>query len=69
MWVPVCVSEFHFTVIMRGGWKLTHLLYLPSERSETGGYTVFTFVRLCVCLCALSPVFNNHSPLANICTL
>jgi len=24
---------------------------LPSERSETGGYTVFTFVCLSVCLC------------------
>ena len=41
------------------------LLYPPSERTETGGYTVFTFVCLsvclsvCVCLCALSPVFNS----------
>ena len=26
------------------------LLYPPSERSETGGYTVFTYVCLCVCL-------------------
>jgi len=25
--------------------------YPPSERSETGGYTVFTFVCLSVCLC------------------
>ena len=29
-------------------------LYLPSERSETGGYYVFTFVCLSVCLCARS---------------
>jgi len=30
-------------------------LYLPSERSETGGYTVFTYMCLCVCAaCALS---------------
>jgi len=27
------------------------LLYPPSERSETGGYTVFTFVCVCVCVC------------------
>jgi len=26
--------------------------YPPSERSETGGYTVFTFVCMSVCLCA-----------------
>ena len=31
-----------------------NLLYPPSERSETGGYTVFTSVCLSVCLCALT---------------
>ena len=31
-----------------------NLLYWPSERSETGGYIVFTFVCLCVCVCAHS---------------
>ena len=42
-------------------WGQTRLLYPSSERSETGGYTVFTFVCLsvCVCVCALSPVFNS----------
>jgi len=30
------------------------LLYPPSERSETGGYTVLTFVCLCVCICVHS---------------
>ena len=34
------------------------LLYAPSERSETGGYTVFTFVCLCVCLCALGSSYR-----------
>jgi len=34
-------------------------LYPPSERSESGGYTAFTFVCLRVCLCALSAVFNS----------
>jgi len=29
----------------------TQLLYPPSEWTETGGYTVFTFVCLCVCVC------------------
>jgi len=27
------------------------LLYLRSERSKTGGYTVFTFVCVSVCVC------------------
>jgi len=34
-------------------------LYLPSEQSLTGGYTVFTFGCLSVCVFALSPVFNS----------
>jgi len=34
-------------------------LYPPSEWSETGWYTVFTFVCLCVCLWALSPIGLN----------
>jgi len=33
-------------------WALHGLLYLPSERSETVGDYVFTFV--CVCVCAHS---------------
>ena len=48
------------------------LLHLPSEQSETGGYTVFTFVCPSVCLDALTPVFNNvamwrwhHAAIAN----
>ena len=36
---------------------------------QTGGYTVFSFVCLCVCLWALSPVFNSVHHLADICTL
>ena len=35
-------------------YRTTSLLYLPSEWSKTGGYTVFTFVCLCECLCAHS---------------
>jgi len=35
------------------------LLYPPSEQSETSRYAVFTFLCLCACLCALSPVFNR----------
>jgi len=42
--------------------NFTKFLYPPSERSETGGYTVLPFVCLCVCVCA-------HSVLADICTL
>jgi len=39
---------------------LFQYLYLPiSERSETGGDYVFTFVRVCVCLCALSSIGLN----------
>jgi len=40
-------------------------LYPPSEWSETDGYTIFTFVCLCVCLFALSPVFNSVCPSHN----
>ena len=28
-----------------------NLLSPPSERSDTGGYTVFTFVCVCLCVC------------------
>jgi len=51
----VSSSSFHFVTVLVGG----KLLYPPSERSETSGYSVFTFVCLSVCLCALSPVFNS----------
>ena len=43
------------------------LLYPPSERSETGGYYVFTFVRPSVCLsvCAhMAAVFRPLMPIA-----
>jgi len=33
------------------------LLYPPSERSETGGYTVCTFVCVCVSVCVS---VSNH---------
>jgi len=42
-------------------WFVVDLLYPPSERSETGGYTVFT-LSVCVCVC-------ERSVLADICTL
>jgi len=37
-------------------------LYPPSERSETGGYTVFTFVCLCVCVVTVKRwvIENDH---------
>jgi len=35
------------------------VLYPPSKRSETGGYTVFTFV--CLCVSVSTPVFNSVS--------
>jgi len=35
-----------------------YLLYLPSERSETSRYAVFTFVCLCVCV---HSVYNTHT--------
>jgi len=43
------------------------LLYPPNERGETGRYTVITFVCLCVCLCALSPVFNSAVQAMYVC--
>ena len=43
----VQVFMFYIIVFHHCVW----LLYPPSERSETGGYTVFTFVCLSVCLC------------------
>ena len=43
------------------------LLYPPSERSETGRYTVFIFVCLgvCVCVSVSTPVFNSVCPSHN----
>jgi len=37
------------------------LLYLPSERSETGRYTVFTFVCLCVCEHSVQTLYSDGS--------
>jgi len=44
-------------------------LYPLSERSETGGYTVFTFVSLSVCLCVSVRTQSSLQHLADICTL
>jgi len=54
----------HVSVLSQAQTFLTYLglslsLYPPSEGSATGGYTIFTFVCLSVCLCALSPAFNS----------
>jgi len=40
-----------FDVYADGELFFVVFLYLPSEPSETGGYTVFTFVCVCVCPC------------------
>jgi len=42
-------------------------IFISAKWTEWTGYTVFTFVFLsvCVCLCALSPVFNSVCPSHN----
>ena len=54
------ILRTHYTLLSSSSSSSLYigLLYTPSERSETGGYTVFSFVCLsgcvCVCVCAHS---------------
>ena len=47
----------HFKHLLQVRQELVGFLYPPSERSDTGGDYVFSFV--CVRLCALSPIGLN----------
>jgi len=51
---PICTC-IHRVSQIRTFFLVQNFYYPPSERNETGGYTVFTFVCLSVCaVCTLS---------------
>jgi len=56
-WLRVVLASLATPLFMIRSFIPVFQLYLSSERSETGGYTVFTFACLSVCVCACSRVF------------
>jgi len=54
-------GSIHYSsaVHLMSDYHLRDTVGMPSERSKTGGYTVFIFVCLSACLCTLSPVLTE----------